>query len=261
MKSARAAPYLLLLVAGTGCLQPTQTRLAQSARLEDTIRFTELTASGSLVTLKISRVGDGLVTSRATDLDAADFPEYVTFTKSASGSLTPIASQTRLSLPLSEAKCADSACNSMTYTLTRPGGTLGDKATLRSTRIGKTSCGVSIREVNGVYTDSRPIFESATLTTAMSAGQESAQTGFYGKVTYTLPNGYLANVAIRSFLGGPSELWIDQIESAIQANGQAARVSTSVRTFEIEGVTSGSNALSIFGSDADGRHAQIGCSF
>lgn len=261
MKSARVAPFFLLLVAGTGCLQPAQTRLAQSTRLEDSIRFTELTASGNLVTLKISRVGDGLVTARASDVEAADFPEYVTFTKSASGSLTPVASQTRLSLPLSEAKCTDSACTSMTYTITRAGGTLGDRATLKSTRIGKTTCDVSIRDVNGVYIDSRPIFESATLTTVMEAGNEGAQSGFYGKVTYTLPNGYLANVAIRSFLGAPSELWIDQIESATQANGQLARVSTSVRTFAVETVTAGSNALSILGSDADGRHAQIGCTF
>src|SRR5262245_51519056 len=79
MKPISLLSFAVLTVLATGCLQPERVRLAQMAALEDTIRFTSLTVSGNLVTLKISRVDPKLPNTRATSVDPIEFPEYASF--------------------------------------------------------------------------------------------------------------------------------------------------------------------------------------
>ena len=252
------------LAAFSGCAKLAQdkARLSQTELATDSIRFTDLSVAGNIVTLKISRIDSKLPEpTRATTAEPIEFPEFATFTKNASGGLTPIPSQTKLLIPLSNAKCTDANCAALTYTLTRPGGKLADIANLKSTRVSKMNCTTRTTEPNGAEKLTYPTFENATVTTTMIGETEDSQKSFYGKVSYLLPSsGYRASLTLRNFLGRPSEIWIDQIDSSIQSDGRAVHVGTLNYTFDAENITATSTSVSLVGSDRERRLITVGCS-
>jgi hypothetical protein len=259
--------FSLLLVAGTGCLQPGKTVQAQTAALEDTIRFTHLTVVGNIVTIRISRIAPGLETFRAGVSDPVEFPEYATFTLSTTADGQPklvnLPSQTHVMIPLSEAACTDTACSSFTFTMTRKGGTLGDVAHLKATRVSKVTCAISIRDANGTDRPQlNPTFDTGTITSTTVGVQETDRHAFYGNISYVLPtNGYHASISLRSFLGVPSELWLDEVDSSIASDGRAVHIGTTNFTFAADRPTFDPQGkyFDLFGSDVDGRRAQIVC--
>lgn len=260
MKPIRLMSFAALTVLATGCIQPESTRLAQTASLEDSIRFTQLTVSGNLVTLKISRADPKLPNTRASNVDPIEFPEYATFRMGSNG-LESIPAQTHLYIPVSEAKCEDSACTSLTFTMKRPGGTVADTARLRAKRLANMSCTTWIRETNGADTTRNLTFATATLTSIVSGNSESGF-GIYGQTSLTLPNGLFAKIFLRTFAGTPADLWIDEIDSAINSSGQSTPAGTSNGTFSLDdAVKTGSSPMNILASDVTGRRAQISCSY
>ncbi|MBS1962357.1 MAG: hypothetical protein JST04_09090 [Bdellovibrionales bacterium] len=259
MKISHLLPFAALTVLATGCIQPERIRLAQQASLEDTIRFTSLTVSGDLVTLKISRVDPKLPNTRATGVDPIEFPEYATFRIKSSG-LEAVADQTHLYIPVSDAKCEDADCVTLSFTMKRAGGTVADTAHLRSKRLTDVNCNVWIRETNGADSTTTPSFATATLTSIVS-GNDEGRYAFYGQSNSVLPNGYHAKLFLRNFSGAPSELWIDEIDSSLNSSGQSVPVGTSVRTFDADGMVASASALNLTASDSAGRRVQVGCNY
>jgi hypothetical protein len=247
----------------TSCLQPSKTTQAQTKSLEDSLHFTQLQVLGNTVILRLAREGTADIR-----LDAAatpvDFPEYVTFAKSSTGSLTPVLSQTKMALSVSDAACADAPCRSLTLTLKRPGGTLGDTATIRATQIPSASCGISITEPNGAESDLTPTFTGGTLTSTLirtgATTYDTDRSAFYGESTWTSPQtGLLTTLYLRNFVGSPSDLWFDEIDATV-SNGTVARVGASVQTFSADNLVVGSASLDLFASDTQGRRVVLGCS-
>lgn len=261
MKSTAALSFAALTVLASGCIQPEPVRLAQQVSLEDSIRFTSLAVSGDLVTLKISRFDPKLPISRASNVDPVEFPEYATFrikTKDGQKYLESIPAQTHLYIPVSEAKCEDPSCVTLSFTMKRPGDTVADTARLRSKRLTDVNCDVWIRETNGADKDSRFAFATATLTSIVSGGTEG-RFAIYGQTSTTLSNGYRAKIFLRNFSGAPSELWLDEIDSSINSSGQSIPVGTSNGTFFLEEDVKSASPLNLLGSDANGRRIQVSC--
>ncbi len=264
MKVVHALP-IALLVLGTSCAKLGVDRQAQKAMLADSIRFTKLTVAGNSVLFELARDGSGFST-RLTDVEPIDFPEYIAFVKDAAGKLTVVKSHTHLGINADLAQCTDSACTGIQMKLTRPGGSLGDVAMIKAVRVTALNCPITINETNGATTPLAPVFDTATVTTILSLDPisctyvEGTGRGIYGKASYTDPEThYLTNVYLRTFVGAPSDLWLDGAQNAIGSDGRVSRVSTSVRSFNIDDLASDAKSITVYASDVAGRRANVGC--
>ncbi len=263
MKPAYAIGISILALT-SGCLKPAKTVQAQKAQLSDTIRFANLTVSGSSVLFELARDDSGRPTSRQTDIAAIDFPEYVAFEKTnTAGNLRAVRNTSALTV--SDAQCTDSACTGIQMRLTRPGGTLGDTAMIKVGRVTGMSCPIQLNEANGEPKSFSPKFDAATVTTTMTLDPiacvyvDGEAAGIYGKTTYTdSATNYLTNLTLRSLVG-TSLLWLDVAQNAVQSDGRLSRVSTVDYTLGIYDQNFGMTELGYFASDADGRRLSMGC--
>lgn len=272
MKKAALLPMVLLAL-GSSCVQPEKTKFAQTSTLAASIRFTQVTLAGSTLRFQLARDGATVgAPSRASSVAPVDFPEYVTYSKAADGKLTVIDS--RIGVNATEAQCTDATCTGFQVKLSRVGSTASaDSMILKSTRLPSVDCGVTLIDARGGQIDFGQTIKlaNATATTEIQIARQPdgslkyadvGTTALYGKSAFTDPTtGYLTNLYVRSFLGAPADLWIDEIDSYTQTDGRIVYVRTADRTYNVDksDANARANTIDVFGSDTAGNRAVIGC--